>query len=32
VQRPPAPAGPVVPTVEDALSVLAGHGLIPAGA
>jgi precorrin-6A/cobalt-precorrin-6A reductase len=32
VQRPPAPAGPVVPTVEDALSALAGHGLIRAGA
>jgi precorrin-6A/cobalt-precorrin-6A reductase len=32
VRRPPAPAGPVVPTVEDALSALAGHGLIPAGA
>lgn len=31
VQRPPAPAGPVAPTVEDALSALAGHGLIPAG-
>ena len=31
VQRPPAPAGPVAPTVEDAVSALAGHGLIPAG-
>jgi precorrin-6A/cobalt-precorrin-6A reductase len=32
VRRPPPPPGPVAATVDDALSALAGHGLIPAGA